>query len=62
MANMTKNVIIGSIGIAGVVALLAILDLIVGFPFQGQMLMDIMFLVGAAMVGYMGWDSYRDLR
>ena len=54
MANMTKNVIIG--------ALLAIVDLVVGFPFQGQMLMDIMFLVGAAMVGYMGWDSYRDLR
>ncbi|MBT4867375.1 MAG: hypothetical protein HON53_19910 [Planctomycetaceae bacterium] len=62
MANMTKNVIIGSMGIAGVVALLAIVDLVVGFPFQGQMLMDIMFLVGAAMVGYMGWDSYRDLR
>ena len=62
MANMTKNVIIGSMGIAGVVALLAIVDLIIGFPFQGQMLMDIMFLVSAAMVGYMGWDSFRDLR
>jgi hypothetical protein len=62
MANMTKNVIIGSMGIAGVVALLAIVDLIVGFPFQGQMLMDIMFIIGAGMVGYMGWDSYRDLR
>ena len=62
MANMTKNVIMGSMGIAGIVALLAIVDLIIGFPFEGQMLMDIMFLVGAAMVGYMGWDSYRDLR
>jgi hypothetical protein len=62
MANMTKNVIIGSMGIAGIVALLSIVDLIVGFPFQGQMLMDLMFIAGAAMVGYMGWDSYRDLR
>ena len=62
MANMTKNVIIGSMGIAGVVALLAIVDLFFGFPFQSQMVMDIMFLAGAAMVGYMGWDSYRDLR
>ncbi len=62
MAKMAKNVIIGSMGVAGLVALLAILDLILGFPFQGQMIMDIMFILGAAMVGYMGWDSYRDLR
>ena len=62
MAKMAKNVIIGSMGVAGLVALLALLDLILGIPFQGQMIMDIMFILGAAMVGYMGWDSYRDLR
>ena len=62
MANMTKNVIIGSMGIAGIVALLSIVDLIVGFPFQGQMLMDLMFIAGAAMVGYMGWEDRKSTR
>lgn len=62
MAKMTKNVIVGSMSAAGLVALLALLDLILGVPFRGLMLMDIMLLIGAGLVGYMGWDSYRDLR
>lgn len=62
MAKMAKNVVFGSWGVAGLVALLAILDMIMGIPFSGQMVMDILFLLGAGMVGYMGWDSYRDLR
>jgi hypothetical protein len=62
MANMTKNVVVGSMGVAGLVAVAAIVDMIFGFPFAGLLTMDITFLVGAAMVIYMGWDSYRDLR
>ena len=62
MAKTTKYVIIGSMGIAGIVAILAIVDLIAKIPFQGQMMMDIMFILGALMVGYMGWDSYHDMR
>lgn len=62
MANMTKNVVIGSMGVAGLVAIAAIIDLIAGFPFSGLMLMDILFLLGAGLVIYMGWDSYQDLR
>lgn len=62
MANMTKNVVLGSIGVAGLVAVAAIIDIITGFPFAGLVIMDVTFLVGAAMVIYMGWDSYRDLR
>lgn len=62
MANMTKNVVVGSMAVAGLVALAAIVDLIVGFPFSGLIVMDVLFLLGAAAVLYMGWDSYQDLR
>ena len=63
MASASKNMIIGSWIVAGIVALAAILDLALNFPFNGEMkLMDILFLVGAAVIFYMGWDAYRDLR
>lgn len=56
--------VIGSMVVAGVVALLAISDLATGVPFTGvhSKLMDILFLVAAAIVGYLSWDAYRDLR
>lgn len=60
---MTKNMIFGSIAAAGLVALLAILDLVLKFPFAGySTVTDILFLVGAIVVLYMGWDTYRENR
>ena len=46
-------------------ALLAILDL--SLPagaklFGGQTVMDVLFLVCAALVGYLGYDAYKDIR
>ena len=62
-AEGSKRMVIGSIAAAGVVALLAVLDLVMGVPFAGfSPLMDILFIVAAALVGYLGWDAYRDLR
>lgn len=61
MSNATKRMLIGSIVAAGIVAVTAAVDLCVGFPYSGQTLMDILFLVGAALVGYLGWDTYREL-
>jgi len=58
---MTKNMIFGSVAAAGLVALLAILDMAIKVPFGGYSLAtDILFLVGALIVLYMGWDSYRE--
>jgi len=57
--------VIGSMVVAGLVALAAVADLIVGVPFTGtshSRLMDILFIVAAAIVGYLSWDAYRDLR
>ena len=70
MANYSKNMIIGSAAVAGLVVLAALLDLVLGIPFgpsppdagSGRMIMDITFILGGAAVLYMGWDAYRDLR
>lgn len=62
MASASKNMIIGSWIVAGIVALAAILDLALGIPFNRLMIMDILFLIAAGVVFYMGWDAYQDLR
>lgn len=60
-SNLSKNLVFGSFFIAGFVAILALLDIFLSIPFAGSKLMDIMFVLSAAVVGYLGWDAYRDL-
>lgn len=58
---MIKKMIFASMGVAGMVALLSILDLSVKFPFAGYSLaLDIIFLITSAIIGYLGWDAYRE--
>jgi hypothetical protein len=60
---MAKKLIYGAMGAAGLVALLAILDLSLKVPFGGySMTMDILYLVAAAIVLFMGWETYRENR
>jgi hypothetical protein len=60
---MSKKLIFGSMAAAGLVALLSILDLALKIPFSGySMTMDILYLVAAAIVLYMCWNSYRENR
>ena len=60
---MAKNLIFASMGMAGLVALMAILDLVLKIPFAGySMVLDIMLLLSALLVGYLSWDSYRENR
>ena len=60
---MIKNLIFASMGMAGLVALMSILDLSVQFPFAGYSLtLDILLLISALVVGYLSWDSYRENR
>jgi len=62
MASSTsKNLVMSGFGAAGLVALAAILDMALGIPFSGQLMLDIFFLIGAALVGYLAWDAYRDM-
>jgi hypothetical protein len=59
--NLGKNLIFGSFGVAGFVAILALLDIILGVPFAHSTTMDILFLLSAAIVGYLGWDAFKDM-
>jgi hypothetical protein len=61
MADSSKHMVIGSMVVAGLVALAAILDMALGIPFAKHMVLDILFLISAAIIGYLAWDAYRDL-
>lgn len=60
-SKLSKNMVFGSFGVAGFVALLALLDIILEVPFGRAMVMDILFILSAGIVGYLGWDAYKDL-
>ena len=60
-SNLPKNMVFASFGVAGLVALLAILDMVTAFPFASSMTMDILFLLSSAIVGYLAWDAYKDM-
>lgn len=60
-SNLSKNMVFGSFGVAGLVALLALLDMIMQVPFAGSMVMDVLFILSAGIVGYLGWDAYKDM-
>ena len=61
MAKTTKRVVVGSMVAAGIVGLMAIIDLFTGVPFSRKIMMDILFLISAAVVIYMGYDTMQDL-
>ncbi|MFP6762686.1 MAG: hypothetical protein VB858_03685 [Planctomycetaceae bacterium] len=61
MTPGTKKMLIGSMAVAGLVGVAAIVDLVAGTPFGGQGMFDAMFLISAALIAYMGWDTWREL-
>lgn len=60
-SSLPKNLVTGSFVVAALVAAAALLDMIIAIPFAGQMTFDILFLVGAAIVGYLAYDAYKDM-
>lgn len=56
-----KKMLFGSMGVSIIVGILAIIDVATSFPFGGQMMLDIMFVLSAGLVGYMGFDTYKEL-
>jgi hypothetical protein len=60
---MIKKMIFASMGIAGLVAVLSILDLSLKWPFAGYSLtLDILLLVASAIIGYLSWETFRENR
>lgn len=61
---MEKWMCYGALGVAGLMFLLFLLDLIVGIPFGGSafMMADIFGLLTAIAVGYLAFNALRDIR
>jgi hypothetical protein len=60
-AIMIKKMIFASMGVAGLVASLSLLDLLVKIPFAGYSLaVDMTYLISSAIVGYLSWEAYRE--
>ncbi len=61
MTSGSRNMLIGSMAVAGLVALMTVLDMAMGMPFGGQKVLDIMFLLSAGLIGYMCFDTYKEM-
>ena len=60
MSAIAQNVVYVSLVIAGLIALACLADLVMGAPFGGQTLFDILFLISAGITAYLGIDCLRD--
>ncbi|MFM7150243.1 MAG: hypothetical protein ACKO23_10415 [Gemmataceae bacterium] len=53
----------GSMGVAGLLMLLFLLDIFLKIPFCGtSIVVDIFGIIVSGMVGYLAFDAHRDLR
>lgn len=61
---MEKWMCYGALGVAGIMFLLFLLDLLMGIPFGGGPFstVDIVGLLASVAVGYLGFNAMRDLR
>jgi hypothetical protein len=61
--SMEKWLCWGSMGVAGGLLVLFLLDVILSFPFGGlSKFVDILALLACGTVLYLSWDAFRDLR
>ena len=60
---MEKWLCFGSMGVAGLLFLLFLLDMVVSIPFGGSsIVVDIFGVVVCALVLFLAFDAFRDLR
>ena len=61
--SMEKWLCWGSMGVAGLLFLLFLLDMIFGFPFGAvSYLVDVVSILACGIVFYLAFDAMRDLR
>jgi hypothetical protein len=61
--SMEKWLCWGSMGVAGLLLVLFLLDLIVNIPFGGvSAAVDVISILACALVLYLAYDAFRDLR
>jgi hypothetical protein len=60
---MEKWLCWGSMGVAGLLLLLFLLDLFLSFPFGGlSKAVDVLVILSCGVVLYLAYDAFRDLR
>jgi hypothetical protein len=61
---MEKGLTFGALGVAALMLLLFLLDLVAGFPFGGGsfVAVDIFGLIASGVVVYLAWNTSRDLK
>ncbi len=62
MSAISQNVVYVSLVVAGLIGLACVADMIVGAPFGGQTMYDILFLISAGITAYMGVDCLKDAK
>ena len=65
MSDLPKKLVLATMGVSALVALASICDLAIGIPFSGSeqtRTMDVLFIISSAIVGYLGYDAFKDLR
>lgn len=60
---MEKWLCWGSLGVAGLLLLLFLLDLFFRFPFHGiSKAVDVISIICCGLLGYLAWDALTDVR
>jgi hypothetical protein len=63
MTTMDKWLCWASMGVAGLLLLLFLLDMFLGMPFGGiSKVVDVFGVLASGVVLYLAWDASRDLR
>ncbi len=60
MSKRIKQMLLGSMAASGLVAVTAIADLIIHIPYAGSMVFDILFLISAGIIVYMGYEVLKE--
>lgn len=59
--QVEKTLTLAAMIVAGLLTLVFLLDLVAGLPFgRSNLVLDILFLIGGALVLWQGWETYRE--
>ena len=61
MSNQIKRMLLGSMAASGIVAVTSLVDMILEFPYSGQRVLDVLFLISAGIIIYMAYEAYKEL-
>jgi hypothetical protein len=61
---MEKGLCYGALGVAALMLLLFLIDLVAGFPFGGSpfAVVDVFGILASGIVGYLAFNASRDLK